>query len=99
MLASKMTTIRVTSGRGRPVGTNSLRRSGRLCPPGGGQKNRDEADRKRRNGPWRWEANMTFPKNQQTRERGQTLGEAGAEQSIGFARKPMLDEHQERSLL
>ena len=40
-----------------------------------------------------------LPKNQQTCEPGQTLGEDSADQPIGFARKPMLDEHQERSFL
>jgi hypothetical protein len=33
------------------------------------------------------------PKNQQTRRRGDTLGEAGADWPMGFAAKPMLDEH------
>ena len=44
------------------------------------------------------EATMTFPKNQQTRQRGKTLGEAGAE-PFGFDPKPMLNEHHERKLL
>jgi len=38
---------------------------------------------------------MTLPsqlKNQQTRLRGETLGEAGADWPMGFAPKPMLDE-------
>ena len=42
---------------------------------------------------------MTLPKNQQTRQRGQTLGEAGADEPFGFERKPMLGEHHERELL
>ena len=42
---------------------------------------------------------MTFPKNQQTRQRGQTLGEANADEPFGFERKHMLDEHHERELL
>ena len=42
---------------------------------------------------------MTFPKNQQTRRRGQTLGEAGADEPFGFEPKPMLDEHHEGNLL
>jgi len=42
---------------------------------------------------------MTFPKNQQTRQRGKTLGEAGADEPFGFEPKPMLDEHHERNLL
>ena len=42
---------------------------------------------------------MTLPKNQQTRQRGQALGEAGADEPFGFERKPMLDEHHERELL
>ena len=41
---------------------------------------------------------MTFHKNQQTRQRGKTLGEAGAE-PFGFDPKPMLNEHHERKLL
>jgi hypothetical protein len=32
-----------------------------------------------------------FPKNQQNRMRGQTLGEAGADWPFGFSAKPMLD--------
>ena len=42
---------------------------------------------------------MTFPKNQQTRQRGKTLGEEGADEPFGFEPKPMLDEHHERNLL
>ena len=42
---------------------------------------------------------MTFPKNQQTRQRGKTLGEAGADEPFGFEPKPMLNEHHERKLL
>jgi hypothetical protein len=42
---------------------------------------------------------MTLPKNQQTRQRGQTLGEAGADEPFGFEPKPMLDERDDRNLL
>ena len=42
---------------------------------------------------------MTFPKNQQMRQRGKTLGEAGADEPFGFEPKPMLNEHHERNLL
>jgi len=41
---------------------------------------------------------MTFPKNQQTRQRGKTLREAGAE-PFGSEPKPMLNAHHERKLL
>src|SRR5215203_1430312 len=42
---------------------------------------------------------MTFPKNQQPRQRGQTVGEPGADEPFGFEPKPMLNEHHERNLL
>ena len=42
---------------------------------------------------------MTFPKNQQTRRRGQTLGEGGADQPFGFEPKHMLDEHHAGNLV
>ena len=42
---------------------------------------------------------MTLPKNQQTRHRGLTVGEAGADEPFGFEPKPMLDEHSERTLV
>jgi hypothetical protein len=35
---------------------------------------------------------MPFPKNQQIRQRGETLGEASADEPFGFESKPMLDE-------
>ena len=37
-----------------------------------------------------------FPKNQQNRMRGETLGEAGADWPFGFSAKPMLDERLRR---
>jgi hypothetical protein len=37
-----------------------------------------------------------FPKNQQNRRRGETLGEAGADWPFGFSVKPMLDEKPRR---
>ena len=40
----------------------------------------------------------TSPKNQQTPQRGQVLGEASADEPLGFEPKPMLDEHHARNL-
>jgi len=42
---------------------------------------------------------MTLPKNQQTRQRGQTVGEAGADEPFGFEPKPMLNEPHQHTLL
>ena len=42
---------------------------------------------------------MTLPKNQQTRQRGQMLGEGGADEPFGFEPKPMLNEDHERDEL
>jgi hypothetical protein len=42
---------------------------------------------------------MTLPKNQQTRQRSHTPGEADTDEPFGFEPKPMLDEHHKCHLL